>query len=304
VNGPKGSIKVPTSMANGTTELMRDQQNPKDLKVTGDFTDGELQKVDITCSLNKDTGKCDQISYDKNGTLMVNGKAATPPMTTENGTKITSDGNRVIIDTKVGDHFELDKTTCPALNIEGDVSPNRGQGNVHSDLFGDFDDNPNSTWVAKNDTSGGGGAGGGGVGGVGGAGGTGAGPTLGIDPFEQLRKAFEDMATAGTGGADAPPTKGPGADLFKKIKNPDLAKAVLAKARTGGGIDIAKLAEKISDPKERDKFLHALADPSTSLEDCIKGLSKPSEQLAVLKELVGPDKAADFQAKLFSPAKT
>lgn len=301
VTGPKGSTKLPSSMMDGNQEIIRDQSNPKDLNVRGEFEKGELTKVTMQVSWDAAKGKGDEITFDKNGTLTVNGQVAHPPMTTENGTVISETGGKVSINTKAGDHFTLDKTACPAINMEGDVAPNRGTGNVHSDMLGNFDDDPNSTWVAKNDAQKGSGTGA--AGGASGAAAAGGSTPLAsaTDPFEELRKIFSAMATS---GGDAPPPASPAGAFLGRVASPDLKAAILEHGKQGGGIDAAALASAISDPAERDKFLHTLTDGKSSVEDAVKSLSKPGEQLAVLKSLVGDDKAADLQAKLFakSPA--
>lgn len=284
---------------NGNQEIIRDQANPKDLNVRGDFENGELTKVHMRVSWDATKGKGDEITFDKNGTLTVNGQVAHPPMTTENGTVISESGGKVSINTKSGDHFTLDKTVCPAINLEGDVAPNRGTGNVHSDMLGNFDDDPNSTWVAKNDAQQGAGAGTGAAGGASGAAGAGGTTALApaTDPFEELRKIFSAMATS---GGDAPAPATPAGAFLGRVASPELKAAILEHGKQGGGIDAAAMASAISDPAERDKFLHTLTDGKSSVEDAIKSLSKPGEQLAVLKSLVGDDKAADLAAKLFA----
>lgn len=296
-------MQMPAAQRNGTWEIMRDAYNPGDLTITGDFQDGDLKKVSMMVSKDAAKGTADLIEYDGT-TLMVNGKPATPPLTTENGTKITMEGGKFHIETKGGDTFNMEPTICPAINLEGDVNPNRGTGNVRSQLLGDFDDDPNSTWVTNADAqtifgaggATGGPAGGGGVGGAGGVGGTSA---ILDSIFESLRKVFSALASSGDAGSVPP---GPGADFMNRVKSPELKAAIFDKAKSGGGIDVDKLVATIKDPAEREKVLLALTHGHAPLEDVIKSISKPEERLAFLTELVGPAKATELNDKLFAPA--
>lgn len=285
---------MPVAQRNGTWEIMRDAYNPGDLTVTGDFVDGDLKKVKMMVSKDEAKGTADLIEYD--GTkFTVNGKEVTPPVTTENGTKITMDGGKFHIETKGGDHFSMEPTICPAINLEGDVNGNRGTGNVRSQLLGDFDDNPNSTWVTNADAQNVFGAGGAtGAPAAGGAGGFGTSILDSI--FESLRKVFSSLAGSGDAGSVPP---GPGADFLNRVKSPELKAAIVDKAK-GGGIDLDKLVATLKDPAEREKVLLALTHGSAPIEDVIKQISKPEERLAFLTELVGPTKATELNTKLFA----
>lgn len=286
---------MPLAQRNGSYEIMRDAYKPGDLTVTGEFVDGDLKKVKMMVSQDDAKGTADLVEYDGT-TFSVNGKPVSPPLTTENGTKITMDGGKFHIQTKGGDNFSMEPTICPAINLEGDVNPNRGTGNVRSELLGDFDDDPNSTWVTNADAQN--------IFGAGGAtGAPGAGLAGGIGPsfldslFESLRKVFSSIATSGSG--DAGPVS-PGSDFLNRVKTPELKAAILDKAK-GGGIDLDKLVATLKDPAEREKVLLALTHGATPLEDVIKSISKPEERLAFLTELVGPSKATALNAQLFIP---
>lgn len=292
-------MQMPAAQRNGTWEIMRDAYNPGDLTVTGDFEGGDLKKVKMMVSKDDAKGTADLIEFEAGGKLMVNGVEAHPPLTTPNGTKISMDGGKISIETKGGDHFSMESTVCPALNLEGDVNPNRGTSNVRSQLLGDFDDDPNSTWVTNADANyvlgagGGSGGGAGGAGGVGGAGGLGTSVMDSI--FESLRKVFSSLA----GSGDAGPPPGPGADFLSRVKTPELKAAIVDKAKSGG-VDVDKLVAAIKDPAERDKVLLALTHGTTSLEDAIKSISSPADRQAFLAQLVGPDQAKALDAKLFA----
>ncbi len=287
-------MQMPIQQRNGTYEILRDAYNPGDLNVKGEFVDGDLKKVSMTVSMDKAKGTADLIEYDGT-TLMVNGKPANPPLTTENGTKITMEGGKFHIETKGGDTFNMEPTICPAINLEGDVNPNRGTDSVRSELLGDFDDDPNSTWVTNADAQNIFGAGGATGAPAGGAGAAGGGTSFLDSIFESLRKLFSSLAGSSDAGSVPP---GPGQDLLNKVKTPELKQAIFDKAKSGGGIDVDKLLATIKDPAEREKIGMALTHGSTSVEDVIKMISKPEERLAFLTELVGPTKAAELNAKL------
>jgi len=281
-------------MRSGTRELMRDQTMPDDLTIMGTFGDSELKSLSMRVSYDPATGKGDAITYDASGNLTVNGQPASPPLTTQNGTKISLDGGKLSIETKGGDHFSMESTICPALNFEGTLNPNRGTDAVHSDLFGNFDDNPNSTWVARQDANRNNGVGGAGPGGIGAAGGATLGSLFLDSILEDLRKTFASMAKSGTG---APLPDDPGVAFLHRVLDSQLREAILARAKAGS-IDVDRLKDTLSDPEERAKVMAGLASGGF-VDIAIAQITRPEDRKAFLTELVGADHVDRMMAKLF-----
>ena len=294
INGPNGSYTMSDKTKTSVQSIARDWKSPSDLNVNGKFENGELTEVRMNVSANPKTGTNDEIVFTKDGTLTVNGQPAQLPMTTENGTKISgSAGGKIIIDTLNGDHFEMERTICPAINLEGSISPDRGVGNVGSDIMGDFDDTGKAFIPARDGNLFGNGVGGG----AGGAG-TVAGPTFSpllMDLLDEIRKTLMAVGKQPEGA----PIPASVAGFLARAKTPEFGAAIEAKGRAGG-ISLDKLLAYISDPTEKDKVAKALADPSVSLENIVGMISKPAERKAFMGELVGPERADEMLKRIGS----
>lgn len=137
INGPQGTFKA---REDGTYNLLESRWSSNNLSIQGDFANHELRNVKMT--VGGGLGQPgDQIEFTNDGKLLVNGQEVKGDITTANGTKISKNGDSVVVKTPDGDSFKMYTTYChpPAINIEGEISPQRAQGDV-SGLVGTFDD--------------------------------------------------------------------------------------------------------------------------------------------------------------------
>ncbi|MBM3269083.1 MAG: hypothetical protein FJZ01_15700 [Candidatus Sericytochromatia bacterium] len=137
VNGPQGSFKV---KENGTFNLLESRWSSNNLHVEGTFDNNELRNVKMT--VGGGLGQPgDMIEFRNDGKLLLNGQEVNGEVTTANGTKISKNGDQVVIKTPDGDSFKMYISFCqpPAINMEGEIAPNRAQGDV-AGLVGTFDD--------------------------------------------------------------------------------------------------------------------------------------------------------------------
>ena len=137
INGPQGSFKA---RENGTYNLLESRGSTNNLSIQGTFDNNELRNVKMT--VGGGLGQPgDQIEFTNGGKVIVNGQEVNGEFTTANGTKISKNGDQVVIKTPDGDSFKMYTTFChpPAINMEGEIAPNRVQGEV-SGLVGTFDD--------------------------------------------------------------------------------------------------------------------------------------------------------------------
>ena len=137
VNGPQGSFKA---KEDGTYNLLESRWSGNNLSVQGTFDNHELRNVQMT--VGGGLGQPgDKIEFRNDGTILVNGQECKGEMITANGTKISRNGESVVIKTPDGDSFKMYLTDCvpKAINMEGEVSPQRAQGDV-SGLVGTFAD--------------------------------------------------------------------------------------------------------------------------------------------------------------------
>lgn len=137
INGPQGTFKA---TEDGTYNLLESRWSSNNLSVQGTFENHELRNVKMT--VGGGLGQPgDVIEFTNDGKCFVNGKEVTGEITTANGTKISKNGDQVVIKTPDGDSFKMYTTFChpPAINIEGEISPERAQGDV-AGLVGTFDD--------------------------------------------------------------------------------------------------------------------------------------------------------------------
>lgn len=137
INGPQGEFKA---TQDGTYNLLESRGSTNNLQVTGTFDNKELRNVKMTLGGGMGTPG-DMIEFSSDGTLTVNGKVVTGEFTTPLGVKISQNGDQVVIKTPDGDSFKMYTTDCVprAINMEGEISPQRAQGEV-SGLVGTFDD--------------------------------------------------------------------------------------------------------------------------------------------------------------------
>ncbi len=137
VNGPQGSFKV---QEDGTFNLLESRWSSANLHVEGTFENHELRNVKMTVGGALGTPG-DMIEFRNDGKLLLNGQEVTGDVTTANGTKISKNGDQVVIKTPDGDSFSMYISFCqpPAINMEGEIAPNRAQGDV-AGLVGTFDD--------------------------------------------------------------------------------------------------------------------------------------------------------------------
>jgi hypothetical protein len=137
VNGPQGAFKV---RENGTFSLLESRGSTNNLSVQGTFDNHELRNVKMTVGGGLGTPG-DQIEFRNDGKVIVNGEEVNGEITTANGTKISKNGDQVVIKTPDGDSFKMYLSFCqpPAINMEGEIAPNRVQGEV-AGLVGTFDD--------------------------------------------------------------------------------------------------------------------------------------------------------------------
>lgn len=137
ISGPQGSFKA---RGDGTYNLLQSKWSSSNLSMQGTFQGNELRNVKLTVG-GGEGQPGDQIEFTNDGKVFVNGEEVKGEITTANGTKISKNGDSVVIKTPDGDSFKMSTTACrpPAINVEGEISPQRAQGDV-SGLVGTFDD--------------------------------------------------------------------------------------------------------------------------------------------------------------------
>lgn len=151
ISGPQGTVKTPKD---GSYTLVAQNGLGKDwLNVKGTFENSDLKHVDMQIGN-------DVLTYDASGQMTVNGQPFTGgTVTTPDGTTITKNGDTITVTTAMGDSFSLSTSICPAINMSGQIAPDRGKGNAWG-LVGNFNDDPEALWAPTVDVAGtGGGAG-------------------------------------------------------------------------------------------------------------------------------------------------
>ncbi|MEB3203707.1 MAG: hypothetical protein VKP57_03315 [Candidatus Sericytochromatia bacterium] len=143
INGPQGSFPV---SIDGKYTLLENRDNVRNFLMEGTFVNKELRSVTMQFGgkgdfQGSDVYHYDKITYTNDNRLIVNGVEVTGDMTTPLGTKISKNGDQVVITTPDGDTMKMYQSFCqpPTINIEGDLSKDRPQGAMRG-LVGTFDD--------------------------------------------------------------------------------------------------------------------------------------------------------------------
>ncbi|MEB3236812.1 MAG: hypothetical protein VKO64_04205 [Candidatus Sericytochromatia bacterium] len=143
ISGPQGSFPV---SIDGKYTLLENRDNVRNFLMEGTFVNKELRSVTMQFGgkgdfQGSDVYHYDKITYTNDNRLIVNGVEVTGDMTTPLGTKISKNGDQVVITTPDGDTMKMYQSFCepPTINIEGDLSKERDQGSMRG-LVGTFDD--------------------------------------------------------------------------------------------------------------------------------------------------------------------
>jgi|GEM_PF-1721560 len=143
ISGPQGSFPV---SIDGKYTLLENRDNVRNFLMEGTFVNKELRSVTMQFGgkgdfQGSDVYHYDKINYTNDNRLFVNGVEVTGDMTTPLGTKISKNGDQVVITTPDGDTMKMYQSFCepPTINIEGDLSKDRPQGAMRG-LVGTFDD--------------------------------------------------------------------------------------------------------------------------------------------------------------------